>query len=316
MKQYHPLLFVTVSAVLYGFGIPLAKALMADISPVSLAGLLYLGAFIGLSVFGFFGVKDSGKKVPFDPKEAPWLAGVILFGGIMGPIFLMLGLSQTSAFSASLFLNLEGLMTALVASAIFREFTGKRFWIALVCMTVAGLLLSWGDGSGGFSIIGPAYILLAMLFWALDNNLTRKIASIQPIGIAKVKCLFAGVINLGIALMLSAKLVAGVSLLSAMLVGTFSYGISLVLFIYALRGWGAARTGAFFSVAPFIGAVASVMILNENIDWNLLPAFVLMAAGAWLIGSEKHAHGHCHGSAYHVHEHYHDDEHQHEHEPS
>ncbi len=306
-------MFVLASAVLFGLSVPLAKVLIADVPPVSLAGLLYFGAFLGLSIFGLAGVRGAGKKPSLDKKEAPWLAFVVLFGGVLGPVFLMLGLSQVSGSAASLLLNLEGVATALIASAIFREFTGRRFWIALFCMTAAGLLLSWNRGESGFSLAGPIYVVLAMFFWGLDNNFTRKITSMEPVEIAKVKCFFAGVINLGIGFLLGAKLALGASLLFAVLVGTFSYGVSLVLFIHALRAWGAARTGAFFSVAPFVGAISSVLILDESIGWNLLPAFVLMAAGAWLIISEKHAHGHYHGGTYHIHEHLHDEEHQHGH---
>ena len=304
-------MFILASAVLFGLSVPLAKILIVDVPPVSLAGLLYLGAFLGLTVLGVAGKRAERKAL--DRSELPWLAGVVLFGGVLAPVFLMLGLSQVSGFAASLFLNLEGVATALIAAVIFREFTGRRFWIALLCMTVAGLLLSWNPGGGSFPPTGPIFIVLAMLFWGLDNNFTRKITSMEPVEIAKVKCFFAGAINLGIGFLLGAKLVLGASLLSAVLVGTFSYGVSLVLFIHALRTWGAARTGAFFSVAPFVGAVASVLLLNESIGWNLLPAFALMAAGAWLIISEKHAHGHYHGDVYHAHEHLHDEGHQHGH---
>ncbi|MBI5036998.1 EamA family transporter [Candidatus Micrarchaeota archaeon] len=313
MQAIRPLLFVLASAVLFGLSVPLAKVLVADVPPVSLAGLLYFGAFLGLSVLGFAGVRSTGKKIVLDKKEMPWLALVVLFGGVLGPVFLMVGLSQVSGFAASLFLNLEGMATALVASAIFREFTGRRFWVALCCMTVAGLLLSWSSGGSGFSPVGPIFIVLAMVFWGLDNNFTRKITSMEPVTIARVKCFFAGVINLGIGFLLGAKLALGSSLLFAVVVGTFSYGISLVVCVRALRAGGAGRTGAFFSVAPFVGAVSSVLILKESVGWNLLPAFVLMAAGAWLIINEKHAHWHHHGGMYHAHEHLHDDKHQHGH---
>ncbi len=311
MKQYHPLLFVVASAVLYGLGIPLAKILLSNVQPVLLAGLLYFGAFAGLFVFSLFGRKKK-EQTKINKNDFPWLAGVVLFGGILAPILILFGLTQVSGVAASLLLNLEGVATALVASILFREFTGKRFWIALVCMTVAGILLSW-SGGGNVSPVGPLCILLAIFFWGLDNNLTRKITSIEPMEIAKIKCFFAGVVNIAIGLFLGAGLVANIPVLSAMIVGTFSYGVSIVLFIYALRGWGAARTGAFFSVAPFIGAIASVVLLNESTNWNLLFAFVLMAFGTWLIISEKHSHSHYHGKSYHVHEHYHGDEHQHEH---
>ncbi len=313
MRNAKPLLFVLLSAALFGLSVPLAKVLIADVPPVSLAGLLYFGAFLGLSVFSLAGAHGNGKRAVYDKKELPYLAAVVLFGGVLGPVFLMLGLSQVSGSAASLLLNLEGVATALVASAIFREFTGRRFWIALFCMTAAGLLLSWNQEGGGFSPIGPIFIVLAMLSWGLDNNFTRKITGMEPMKIARVKCFFAGIINLAIGFLLGATIVPNASLLYAVLVGTFSYGVSYVLFIKSLRVWGAARTGAFFGVAPFVGAVSSILILNESIGWNLLPAFALMAVGSWLIISEKHAHGHFHGGTHHAHEHLHREGHQHGH---
>ncbi len=315
MQDNRPLFYVLASAALYGLSMPLSKILLADVSPVALAGLLYIGSFLGLTVLGFlraFGEKRNAKKL--DLKETMWLAGAILFGGILGPIFLMLGLSQISGFSASLLLNLEGIATALIASAVFREFTGKRFWLALLCMTSAGILVSWSFSEGPVSFIGPGYVVLAMVFWGLDNNFTRKVTSIGPISIARAKCLFAGLINLGIGLLLGSRIETDSSLVYAILLGTFGYGVSLVFFIRALRGWGSARTGAFFSLAPFIGAMGSIVILRENISGNLMPAFMLMAAGAWLIASEKHIHAHYHGGVLHAHEHYHDIEHEHDHE--
>jgi drug/metabolite transporter (DMT)-like permease len=310
--QNSPLFFVLLSAILYGLSIPLAKILLSDVSPVSLAGLLYLGAFVGLTLFGFFNAKDKEKRV-FGRTDILWLAGVIFFGGILAPIFLMLGLSQVSGSVASLLLNLEGVATALIASLVFKEFTGKQFWLALVCMTLAGVVLSWNTGSGALSLAGPIYIIAAMFFWGLDNNFTSKIKSMQPIEIAKTKCLIAGVVNLGLGFWLGSSLITASLIVFAMLVGTLSYGASLVLYIRALRGWGAARTGAFFSVAPFAGAILSVLILGDQLSVNLVLAFVLMAIGAWLIASERHAHLHYHGAVSHVHEHYHDEAHQHKH---
>lgn len=312
MKRTHPLLLVLASATLYGLSIPLAKALLANIPPVALAGLLYLGAFLGLTIYSLVSGKKVGKRTALKKSELPWLAGVVVFGGILAPISIMLGLSQVSGSAASLLLNLEGVATALVASALFGEFTGRKFWAALMCMTAAGILLSWTAG-GAISATGPAFIVLGVSLWALDNNFTRKITHLEPVDIARAKCLVAGLVNVTIGLSLGAGSFAYPSILSALIVGTFSYGVSLVLYIYALREWGTARTGAFFSAAPFIGAISSVVILNESVGWNLLPAFVLMAIGTALIVFERHSHEHSHGKTRHTHEHYHGDTHQHGH---
>jgi drug/metabolite transporter (DMT)-like permease len=305
---------VLASAALFGLSVPLSKILLGGVQPVFLAGLLYLGAFLGLTALWMAGAAGEKRKAAPARGDMKWLLLVILFGGVLGPVFLLLGLSQTSGFTASLFLNLEGVATAIVASAIFKEFTDKRFWAALACMTVAGVLLSYDPPGSGFSLSGPALIALAMLCWGLDNNFTGKITGMEPVEIARAKCLAAGLINIGIGLFFGGKLALGATLLYALLVGTFSYGVSIVLFIHALRGWGAARTGAFFSVAPFVGAAASVLLLNESVGWSMLPAFALMAVGAWLIASEKHMHGHFHGKIYHVHEHFHDEGHHHKHD--
>ena len=311
MKDIHPLLFVLASAALYGLGVPLAKILLRDVAPVGLAGLLYLGAFMGLSVLGF--IKPDKREIVFERKDLPWLAGVVVCGGVLAPAFLMLGLSQVSGSAASLLLNLEGVATALIASVFFREFTGRRFWLALLCMTAAGISLSWGYGASAASFTGPAFIVAAMFFWGVDNNFTGRIRSMTPVGIARVKCLVAGAANLGIGFWLGAQIPPVAPIVFSVLVGTLSYGASVVLYIHALNAWGAARTGAFFSAAPFIGAVSSVLILGEALDVNLVFAFCLMAVGAWLIASEKHAHMHRHGRLAHSHEHYHGGAHRHEH---
>jgi drug/metabolite transporter (DMT)-like permease len=314
MRDRRPLFYVLASAALFGLSVPLSKLLLEDISPIALAGLLYLGSFLGLSALEFLGVfREKVNVNKSNGREYPLLALIVLLGGVLAPIFLMVGLSHISGFSASLLLNLEGVATALIASAIFREFTGKRFWLALLCMTSAGVLISWNTSAASFSLLGPGYIILAMVFWGLDNNLTRKVTSFGSLDVARIKCLFAGLINLGIGFSFGLKLEGVIPLAYAIILGTFSYGVSLVFFIRALRGWGSARTGAFFSVAPFIGALASIVILNESLGWNLLPAFVLMALGTGLIISERHVHAHHHGGLEHVHEHYHDAEHQHSH---
>ncbi len=312
MQNNNPLFFVLLSAIFYGLSVPLAKILLSNISPVSLAGLLYMGAFVGVSIFDFFNTEKKEKNI-FDKTDLSWLAGVILFGGILAPIFLMLGLSQVSGSATSLLLNLEGVATALVASLVFREFTGRRFWLALFCMTVAGVALSWNFDANTISVVGPIYIIVAMFFWGLDNNFTSKIKNMTPIEISKAKCLVAGVVNFGLGFWFGGPIITVPFLIFAMLIGTLSYGASLILYILALRGWGAARTGAFFSVAPFVGAILSVLILGDQLSVSLLFSFVLMAIGTWLITSEKHAHLHYHGTVSHVHEHYHDETHQHEH---
>jgi len=314
----NPLFFVIISASLFGISPPIAKLLVGDIHPVALAGLLYLGAFIGLSLYSVGKKKrtiDSNKKAaPLERKDFPWLAGAVLTGGIIGPISMMMGLTLVSGFSASLLLNLEGLATAMIAIFFFKENAGKRLWLALVCMAIAGVFLTWDPGQGKFNIVGPLLITFAMVCWGIDNNLTRNISDKDPIQIAKIKGLVAGTFSLSLALFLGMKISLDIMIVFALLLGSFSYGISLVFFIKALKGLGSSRTGAFFSLAPFIGAITSIIILREWIGWVMFPAVAFMIIGIWLINSEKHSHLHIHKTITHTHSHVHTNmHHPHEH---
>jgi len=313
-----PLVFIIISASLFGISMPLAKLLVKDIPPVALAGLLYLGVFAGLSLYSFVRRKrttDPDKKVAMlERKDFPWIAGAVIIGGIIGPISMMMGLTLVSGFSASLLLNLEGLATAIIAIFFFKENAGKRFWLALVCMTIAGVFLAWDPGQSEFSIARPLLIIFAMVCWGIDNNLTRNISDKDPVQITRIKGFVAGTISLSLALILGMKIPLDLTIALALLLGAFSYGISLVFFIKALRKLGSSRTGAFFSLAPFIGAIASLIILREWIGWVMFPAAGLMIMGAWLIGTEKHLHLHPHTTMTHTHSHNHSDMHHlHEH---
>jgi len=234
----------------------------------------------------------------------------------MGPICLMIGLTLVSGFSASLLLNLEDVATALIAVFFFKENAGKRLWLALTCMTLAGVFLTWDTRQSTFNPIGPLLIVLAMFCWGVDNNLTRKISDKDPIQIARIKGLYGGTASIVVALVLGMKVPLNLTLLFALILGSFSYGISLVLFIKALSGLGSFRTGAFFSFAPFIGALASLAILREWIGWVMFPAAGSMIIGAWLIISEKHSHLHLHEGVTHTHSHVHDEHHLHKHSRS
>ena len=314
--EKNPLIFIIISASLFGLSAPLAKLLVGDISPVALAGILYLGAFAGLSIYTLF-IKRSNRDnivTPLERKDVPWLAGAILTGGIIAPISMLTGLKLISGFSTSLLLNLEGVATVMIAVIFFKENAGKRLWLALMFMTAAGIFLTWDPDQGKFSIAGPLLIIFAMICWGIDNNLTRNISDKDPVQIVRIKGLVAGVISLSIALVLGMKVSLDVSIVYALLLGAFSYGISLVFFIKALEGLGSSRTGAFFSFAPFIGAIASLIILREWIGWVMFPASAFMLIGLWLIISEKHLHIHKHEATTHTHSHKHNDlHHQHKH---
>ena len=307
-------LVAIAAAVLFGISTPLAKLLLGDISPWLLAGLLYVGSGVGLSLLvlarKLLGV--ASNEAGLSRSELPWLAGTIFFGGILGPILLLFGLSQTDAASASLLLNLEAVFTLVLAWIVFREHVDRRLFIGAVAIVAGALLLSW-QGDFGKASWGVILIALACLSWGIDNNLTRKISAVDPFILAAIKGLCAGSVNTALALASGAKFPAMLGLVSAMSLGFVSYGLGLVLFIVALRYLGTARTGAYYGTAPFIGAIASAVLLSAPLTASILFAGLLMALGAWLHLSERHGHGHSHEDMEHDHRHIHDEHHQHEH---
>ncbi|MFO7791852.1 MAG: EamA family transporter [Candidatus Saliniplasma sp.] len=312
-----PILLVLVSAALFGVSTPLAKVLLDNIDPIVLAGYLYLGAFVGLAIFTMLRhlTRQEVKESPLEKKDIPWLSGAILAGGVLGPISLMFGLRYVSGFATSLLLNLEGVATALIAFMIFKENAGKKVWIALVFMTIAGILLSYNPQESSFIIIGPLLIVFAMICWGIDNNLTRHISEKNPVHISAIKGIVAGSISLSIAFILGKNIVLDLFTLYALTVGAFSYGISLVLFIKALKGMGSFRTGMFYSFGPFIGAIVSLILLREWIGWVMIPATVLMVIGVYMVITDKHLHTHEHSKLTHTHAHTHEDMHHlHEHD--
>ena len=304
------------SAVLFGASTPFAKLLLGEgVSPWLLAGLLYLGSGVGLSLVHlgrrFSGIVDA--EAPLRRADMPWLCLAVLTGGVIGPLLLMVGLATTVASTTALLLNLEGLATMAIAWLAFRENVDRRLLIGASAILAGALLLSWQNGPGGIGI-GSLAIAGACLAWGIDNNLTRKLSAADPIQIALIKGLVAGMVNLSLALVLGARLPTVSGLAGAGLVGFFGYGISLVLFVLGLRHLGAARTGAYFSTAPILGAVLAVLIFDEPVTVRLLAAGVLMAIGLYLHLAEAHVHEHQHDETFnHEHSHVHDEHHQHQH---
>jgi drug/metabolite transporter (DMT)-like permease len=318
LKKYEGPLLALAAAVFFGGTTAAAKALLGEVRPFMLAGLLYLGAGIGLSlVFFTRGVIHGGERpsVSLNRQDLPWLAGAVAAGGIIAPLLLMWGLQRTPASTVSLLLNLEGVLTVLIAWMVFRENIGSRVLLGLLAVVTGAAVLSIEPaGSTGEGLIGRIAIIGACLGWAVDNNLTRRISAGDPSVIAGIKGLFAGTVNVSIALALGQPIPgAGASALSG-LVGFIGYGASLVMFVLALRMMGAARTGALFSTGPFIGAIAAIVILGEHARPVLIPAAMLMGAGLWLQLGERHHHEHVHDYLEHSHAHSHDDHHDHDHE--
>jgi len=312
MNQY--VFFAVAAAVLFGASTPLAKLLVGDVSPVLLGGLLYLGSGVGLGLFRM--VRDKGWNASgLQVGELPWLLGVIFFGGVLGPVALMYGLTTASGSAASLMLNLESVLTAVLAWVVFKENADRRIVLGMLAIVAGGAVLSWQPGgTGSSSLVGLAAIALACLCWSIDNNLTRKVSASDSVFIASSKGLLAGLVNCAVGLGMGDCLPAAQTSLLAMAVGLLGYGISLVFFVLALRGLGTARTGAYFSTAPFIGSAVSLLLLGETATAPFWVASALMGLGVWLHLSETHEHAHTHEPLEHSHTHIHDEHHQHQHE--
>jgi drug/metabolite transporter (DMT)-like permease len=309
-KIIRPIVFALASAVLFGISAPLAKILLNEVDPVMLAGLLYLGAFVGLSLYSIgskiFRTKKSEISESLGKKDIPYLAGAVIFGGIIGPITLMVGLSFVSGFVASLLLNMEVVATVLIALIIFKENSGPRLWIALFVITLGGILLSWNPNLSNYHFIGSILIVIAMISWGIDNNLTRQISDKSPIQITIIKGIIGGSTAFGLALLIGARITLGPYLLYGLILGTFSVGLSLIFFIKALSGLGSSRTGMIFSIAPFIGAGLAIFLLRDQLYWYMLPATFLMVIGVLLLVKEDHSHKHQHDEIHHTHKHRHD----------
>jgi drug/metabolite transporter (DMT)-like permease len=306
-----------LAALLFGVTTPAAKALLSLTDPWLLAGLLYLGSGIGLGTLRLMmmAVGRGTREAPLRRSDLPWLAGAIVCGGGIGPVLLMFGLADGSASGGSLLLNLEGVLTALLAWLVFREHLDKRIVAGMGFITVGAFALAWKPQQGVGLDRGAVLVAMACLAWAVDNNLTRRVSGGDAAAIAALKGGVAGAVNLLIAAAAGAQWPGPKVVITAGVVGLFGYGVSVMLFVLALRELGAARTGAYFSTAPFLGAVLAIVILGEPLTGHLLVGGLLMCAGVWLHLSERHAHEHDHEPLAHDHLHRHDVHHDHTHEP-
>lgn len=269
-----------MAAVLFGAGTPVAKLLLASLSPWLLAALLYLGSGLGLTLYRRV-VRAPAVVLP--RQEVSWFVGAVVSGGGIAPVLLMFGLSGMPASGASLLLNAEGVFTTLLAWFAFKENVDRRIAIGMLAIVAGALVLSW-PGEVQVNALWPSLAILgACLAWGLDNNLTRKVSLTDAAWIASIKGLVAGAVNL-----------------------------ALALFVVGLRHLGTARTGAYFSAAPFVGALLA-LATGDSLTPQLLLAGALMALGLWLHLSERHEHAHQHRALEHEHMHTHDEHHQHAH---
>lgn len=313
-RLFYPIIQALLAAVLFGASAPFAKLLLGEIDPIPMAALLYLGSGVGAWILLLVQRAGNGWKeaeAHLVKTDVPWLIGAMLAGGVAAPILLMWGLNLTPASTASLLLNFESVATTLIAVYAFREAVDKRILWAMGLITLASILLSWTGGAWGVSL-GALGVIGACFLWGVDNNLTRHISAKNPLIIVGVKGLGAGTFSLVLAIVLGRSLPGAGVIVLAMFLGAVSYGLSIQLFILAMRGLGAARTSMLFGVAPFVGTFLSLIVFREmpqNLFWV---AVLVMLAGAWLMVTENHDHHHIHEPIEHIHAHAHPDEH-HEH---
>ncbi len=306
------ILFALLSAVLFGLATPISKILLQGITPFQLAGLLYLGAAVGLlpvtaTSGSLIGVREmnSANKLR--------LLGAVFFGGMAGPVALLFGLELASASSVSLWLNLELVFTALLGHFFFQDRLGKLGWLGSLGVVTAAVFLALGEGVAG--IKSGIFVGMACLFWGLDNHYTALIDEIPPSTNTFFKGVAAGSVNLLIGLLLSSY---GADLATtglALLLGAFSYGVSIVLYISSAQGLGATRAQMIFASAPFFGVTLSVLVLNETLSFLQITAAVLLFASVIPLLLDSHTHGHAHENLAHEHLHRHSEgHHEHSHE--
>jgi drug/metabolite transporter (DMT)-like permease len=313
-----PIIQAILAALLFGASAPFAKMLLGDVEPVTLAGLLYLGSGLALLLL-YAGRRLLSRQPQTEARlkrpDIKWLAGAVLAGGVAAPILQMFGLRGTPGSTASLLLNFETVATTLIAALVFKEHIGKRAWRAILLITLASILLSLNLKGGWGISLGALGVLGACVLWGVDNNFTRNISGKDPQTIVMVKGLAAGAFSLTLALLLGNSLPNVGTTLKALLLGSLSYGLSIILFIRAMRGLGAARTSALFAISPLAGILLSFIFLRETPSIMLLAALPLMALGTVALLTEEHHHAHLHPALIHEHAHRHDDgHHDHEHE--
>jgi drug/metabolite transporter (DMT)-like permease len=315
--NFTAVMYALASAALFGVSTPFAKMLLGSIHPGILAGLLYCGAGVGSALmrWGRRNVPSSGsaQEAPLTRSELPWLAVAIIAGGIVGPILLLIGLSRTDASTASLLLTLEGAATALMAWFIFHESFDRRIAFGMLFLTAGAAVLSWSGSPTLESVIGPLAVIGACIAWGIDNNLTRKVSLSDPLQIVAIKGLIAGPINLLLGFAAGGTTPDLLSGVAAAILGFLCYGVSLVLYVLALRHLGTARTAAYFSTAPFFGTAVAIVALHESVTYQLTVAGMFMALGVWLHVTERHEHEHVHDPQTHSHPHVHDETHRHSH---
>jgi drug/metabolite transporter (DMT)-like permease len=314
VKQYKSISFAILAATLYGISSPVSKLLLKEVPPTLMASFLYLGAGIGISIIQFIKHKKYKEKTEarLTKQELPYIIGMVVLD-IAAPIFLMYGLTMTTAANASLLNNFEIVATSLIALSIFKESISKRLWGAIFLITVSSIILSVEDISSFSFSFGSIFVLVACFCWGLENNCTRKLSVKDPLEIVVIKGLGSGIGCLLIALILGEHTNNITYIIIALVLGFFAYGLGISFYIYAQRELGAAKTSAYYAIAPFIGVGLSLIIFREIPTLSFIIALVIMIVGACFASTEEHSHRHRHMITTHEHSHSHDDGHHHSH---
>lgn len=331
MKNTKAIIYAFLAAIFYAINVPLSKILLSKVEPTTMAALLYLGAGIGIGILSLLNGKDRAKAEKLAKKDLPFVIGMIVLD-IAAPIFLMLGISYGTSANASLLGNFEIVATTVIALFIFKEAVSKRLWMAISFITLSSILLSF-EGADSFRFsYGSLFVLAATVCWGFENNCTRNISSKSTYEIVVLKGIFSGLGALAIALIRGEAVPEILYILAALLLGFVAYGLSIFLYVRAQNTLGAAKTSAYYAVAPFVGAFLSFVFLREQLSWIYLLALAVMIVGTVLVVKDTlirhHAHKHQHtfththdGTTHthtvvHSHEHNHyvtDDNHRHRH---
>lgn len=282
------ILLAVLAAALYAINAPFSKLLLDFVPPTLMAGLLYVGAGLGMSVIALIRKvrKTPRTEQPITKADLPYTLAMILLD-IAAPICLLLGLSYTSAASASLLNNFEIVATAIIALMVFKERISARLWMGIIFVTCSCMLLSLEDISSLRFSVGSLFILLACVCWGVENNCTRRLSSKDPLMIVLLKGIFSGLSSVVIGLCLGERVTVLWSVLAVLGVGFVAYGLSIFFYVYAQRRLGAARTSAYYAIAPFIGAMLSLVIFRDVPGYTYFIALGLMMVGAWLCASDE-----------------------------
>ena len=280
--------FALLAAVLYALNSPFSKLLLGKIQPTMMAAFLYLGAGLGMLILGAlrrFRNKDKKEK-PLTKKELPFTVGMIVLD-IAAPIFLMIGLKNTTAANAALLNNFEIVATSLIALVIFKEVITKRLWLAILLVTISSAILSFEDMSSFSFSVGSVFVLLACICWGFENNCTRMLSSKNPLEIVVIKGFGSGFGSLCLAFAVGEELPQLLFVAFALLLGFVAYGLSIYFYIYAQRDLGAAKTSTYYSVAPFVGAGLSMIMFWQLPNLTYFIALIIMIIGTYLSVEDK-----------------------------